>query len=124
MGMTEGVGELKRDLLRALKQTEKDNQLGGVPLPNSPDDIILGKPVDEHDLSKGWKATAQPNDDGLVLSDGKVLAFKFANSGKKIKKEGTEEEERTDDEDWNVVIPSFNDTYGTEEQTRDDDSKN
>ena len=48
----------------------------------------------------------------------KFLLSKFANSGKKIKKEGTEEEERTDDEDWNVVIPSFNDTYGTEEQTK------
>jgi hypothetical protein len=45
---------LKKQLLAALRETEPSGTLNGNPLPTSPSEIVLGRPVDVNDLRKGF----------------------------------------------------------------------
>lgn len=124
---------LKEDLLSALKQTNKDGLLHGHPLPESADEIILGKAVDVFDLSKGFsrldvsevddvdadaKKKGRPAKDaagketlkGAGLRDNAVLAFKWGEDAVMIDKEGME----VGEEQWDVQVPTYEDAYGAE----------
>lgn len=148
------LSSIKTELLRALQQTCPDNTLNNSPLPTSPDQILLAKPVDINDLSQGWenldkrsasgdmfeeakskgKAKAKAADkltdcpQGAGLRDGGVVAFRFASAEDwvdvKAKKEGADELELDEGDElvggrerevWDVVVPSYEETYGMEE---------
>ena len=119
--------DLKKDLLNALRQSEKDNKLEGTPLPEDPEQILLGKPISTRDFSKGWidlyeevdSSTGKPTGGridplpnslrGLGIKDNAILAFKFGSTRKKPEEMNDENSEIASDEQWNVVMPSYND---------------
>ncbi len=93
--------------------------------------MILGVPVDKHDLSKGWVGLDIPEivgEDGVGgknkrtgkngvlnssplgagLRDGAVLAFKFKDGTK------TEVELDLDDSNWDVILPNYEEEYGSQ----------
>ena len=114
----EPFSEIKQDLLAAIEATGI-NDINGNPLPSDAGDIVFGVPVDRHDISKGWIALKIPEDDagvakgksvkkgsvlnetplGAGLRDGAVLAFKFREGG----------EEDPMDEEWDVIMPAYED---------------
>ncbi|KAL9638624.1 MAG: hypothetical protein Q9164_001431 [Protoblastenia rupestris] len=118
---------IKQDLLDSIEATGiKDIQ--GESLPSDPESIILGVPLDKNDIGKGWVNLEIPEFDeaeakgkgvkkgsvlnqsplGAGLKDGAVLAFKF-------QKEDTTDEMDLDD-DWDVVMPSYEDEGGSQSQ--------
>ena len=119
---------IKQELLEAIKATGKAT-LNDQALPTDPDDVILGIPVDRYDLSKGWVGLDIPDFDedggrtkkagknsilnssplGAGLKDGAVLAFKFRDSSM------TEEEMDLDDNNWDVVLPNYEEEYGSQD---------
>ena len=118
---------IRQDLLESIKATGIEN-INGTFIPSNPEDIILGVPLDKNDLTKGWVNLEIPEFDeseaqgkgvkkgsvlnqsplGAGLKDGALLAFKF-------KKERASDEIELDDE-WDVVMPSYEDEDGS--QTR------
>ena len=99
-------------------------------IPTDADDILLAKPKDSQDLRKGWQALAVPTSDGeddakgkkkmtgmggkldcpqgVGLKNASCLAFKFKDhSG------ASDELDLEADEDWDVVLPSYEDEYGS-----------
>lgn len=124
---------LKEDLLLALKQTNKDGLLHGKPLPDSTDQIILGKAVDVFDATKGFSRLDASEADGVDadtkkkgrvakdtagketlkgagIKDNAVIAFKWGEDAVLIDKDGMEVEE----EQWDVQVPTYEDAYGGE----------
>ena len=91
-------------------------------------------PRDKNDPSRGWVALKIPELEdgdtkgkavkkgsvlnesplGAGLKDGAMLAFKFAS---KVTKED-EEDDMDVDNDWDVVIPSYDDEAGSQSQDR------
>ena len=136
------LSTLRSDLLTALHQTRPDGTLNSQTIPSSEKDVLLTKPIDADDLTVGWerldedddlgiedegkgkgkagakKASTGPSVKDVGLKDGAVLAFKFRGEedGVLIRKDG--EEEMLDeglgggDENWDVVVPSLEETYG------------
>lgn len=118
---------IKRDLLNAIKATGIQN-INGNTLPSVAENIEFGVPRDKNDSSKGWVALKIPEVDdrdtkgkgvkkdsvlnksplGAGLKDGAMLAFRFA-------KEAEEDGMDVDDE-WNVIIPSYDDEVGSQSQ--------
>jgi len=104
-----------------------------VSIPLDASQIVFGVPIDKNDFSKGWvkleipeteiedgpngkkkvggkKSVLNASPQGAGLKDGAVLAFRFRESGK-------EEDEGDLDEDagkWDVMIPSYDDEYGSQ----------
>ena len=90
--------------------------------------MIFGIPVDRYDLSKGWVGLDIPDFDedgektkkigknnilnsspfGAGLKDGAVLAFKFRDASM------TEEDLDLDDSNWDVVLPNYEEEYGSQ----------
>ena len=123
------IDKLQEDLLKALQKSEKDKKLDGTPLPEHPQGISLGKPVDLHDFSKGWvglnenatesmdKLTSQNPGakpyslKGCGIKDDAILAFRF--KSEKLRYDEVLEEYTITDpgELWNVAMPSYNDSY-------------
>ena len=88
-------------------------------MPSDPEAVVFGIQVDKHDPNKGWLPLKIPeNEDGnpkgkgikkdsvlnesplgAGLKDSQMLAFKFQDSG----------EQRDADDDWDVVMPSYED---------------
>ena len=126
---------IKGELLRALRQRHTDGQLpNGTVIPTSADEVLLAKPVDVSDHNQGWtriedsmshaEDVQPPRAAGSSkkrkpdvtspmscpqasgLRDGSVLAYKFSSSGQDDEGLGLE------DEVWDVVIPSYEDTAG------------
>lgn len=114
---------IKEDLLDSIKATGiKD--INGLALPSDPENIMLGVPVDKLDPSKGWMNLEIPevedgdtkgkgvkkgsllnqNPLGAGLKDGAMLAFKF-----KKAEAGVGHDDVEMDDDWNVIIPSYDD---------------
>lgn len=119
---TDSFSSIKQELLSSITATGVTS-INGVDLPSDPSDVILGVPVDKHDLALGWvdleidvgdgggegnkvtekKKKEKGGDDdvlngsplGAGLKDGSLLAFKFAG------------EQRDDWDD--VVLPSYDD---------------
>lgn len=89
--------------------------------------MILGVPVDKNDVEKGWVDLfiTEPEDGervvtlpkgvrknvlnasplGAGLKDGAMLAFKFRGAGETATTEG---------DDWDVLMPSFDDEDGSQ----------
>ncbi|KAF2840999.1 hypothetical protein M501DRAFT_931138 [Patellaria atrata CBS 101060] len=109
---------LRSDLLTALRQTCPDGTIGGLALlPDTPEEIELAVPRDLNDASKGWVRVLAAGEGsqgvGDVVTargvrDGGVLAFRFR-SGREA---GGEDE----DGEWDVVLPSYEDAYGVENE--------
>jgi len=104
-----------------------------VTIPSDAARITFGVPVDKNDFSKGWVKLEVPEteiDDGASgkekvggkksvlnaspqragLKDGAVLAFRFLKSR-------NQEDEGESEEDvgrWDVMIPSYEDEYGSQ----------
>ena len=111
---------IKRDLLDAIKATGIQD-INGNTLPSDPEDIEFGVLRDKNDHSKGWVALKIPeaedgdtkgkgvkkgsvlneNPLGAGLKDGAMLAFRFA----KAAEEGGIDK----DDEWDVIIPSYDD---------------
>lgn len=130
----QSVDDLKEDLLRALRATERSGILNGVPIPNKRQQVVLGRPKDVYDQKKGWTNLEANLDEaaagrgrtpraatsslkGLGLTDNPVLAFKFISD--RLAEDGSRHDtigafEEDNDEDWDVVIPSYEDLYGVE----------
>ena len=123
----EPIEKLQENLLSALRLSEKDQKLDKTPLPENPQDILIGKPVDPRDLSKGWigisdeaaggtkkPAGQNPNTridslKGCGIKEDAILAFRFHEKTTKSN-EALEGYEIVDPgESWNVVMPSYND---------------
>ncbi|KZF24445.1 hypothetical protein L228DRAFT_245376 [Xylona heveae TC161] len=132
---------IKEDLLHALRSTRPDGTLNGNKIPTSSDEVVLGVPIDNNDLSKGWVALEIPESEildeqgvkrkvggkqsvlnqspqGAGLKDGAVLAFKFREPGAgKTKDEDKDDlglEDEQDDGQWDVSIPSYEEEYGSQ----------
>jgi len=106
----------------------------GTAIPNAADEVILAKPVDISDHNQGWSRIEDsishaeemepPKASGFSkkrkvdmtspmscpqasgLKDGSVLAYKFSSSDQDDEGLGLE------DERWDVVIPSYEDSAG------------
>ena len=98
--------------------------------------MIFGLLVDKNDPSKGWVGLEIPEVEledaaggkrkiggrkgvlnasplGAGLKDGAILAFKFRDEGAKIDKDDLD----MDDENWDVIMPSYEDEYASQEKT-------
>lgn len=118
-----------------MKATGKST-LNDQPLPSDPDEVILGVPVDKNDLSKGWVGLDIPEMDGedgfggkkskagknsvlnssplgAGLKDGAALAFRFRDHAK------TEDEVDMGDSSWDVILPNYEEEYGSQSQDRE-----
>lgn len=122
---------IKKDLLEAITKTGR-TALNGQPLPTDPEDVIFGVPVEKNDPSRGWVRLEIPETEvqvngtskkvggkksvlnssplGAGLRDGAMLAFRFQQDGKG----GDEDGEDREDEEWDVLIPSYEEEYGSQ----------
>jgi ribosomal protein L12E/L44/L45/RPP1/RPP2 len=146
------LSTLKTELLDALRERYPSGlpnpahgakiQLGldeYIPIPDDIKDVALAVPVDNHDISKGWKAldgTSGKDAIGLKASpksvgvkDGGVLAFRFRGEDEggedEEEEEGGEEEEEEEEGDaekqeFLVEWPSYDETYGEAEPDGED----
>ncbi len=126
---SQAFDSIKRDLLDAIKATNiKD--INGNPLPSDPDEIEFGVPRDKNDISKGWLPLKIPEVEdgdgkgkgvkkgsvlnesplGAGLKDGAMLAFKFTN--------GIAEDAMDLDDEWDVIMPSYDDEVASQSQGR------
>jgi hypothetical protein len=131
---------LKEELLRALKETCPNNSLNDKPLPDSPLAIVLAIPKDVTNPGAGWSRVgslpfrpvsskaSEETIKGIGLREGGCLAFKWSADGEesdleqnKRKKEDEDEamvmdgiEDLEEEEDWDVIIPSYEDIYGVD----------
>lgn len=123
---TEDFDNIKKSLLAVLHEIYPDGRLNEQPIPNDASKVIFAKPVDIFDYTKGWasledslsfadaddtkskkktKSSSTPKDAGL--KDSAVLAFKFRSTPE------DEDEGLGLEEQWDVVIPDFEDSTGT-----------
>lgn len=122
---------IKRDLLDAIK-ARNIQDINGNALPSDPEDIELGVPIDKNDTSKGWVPLKIPEIEdgdkkgkgvkkgsvlnasplGAGLKDGAMLAFRFA------KGDGEDGMEVDEDEEWDVIMPNYDDEAGSQSQGR------
>ncbi|KAJ6021842.1 hypothetical protein N7540_007346 [Penicillium herquei] len=75
--------------------------INGDAIPEQPEDIELGVPVDRSNLSKGWKllvVSEEPGDsiEEVRRQNGDLIAFRFRGGSN-----------TNDDEGWDVLIPQF-----------------
>lgn len=139
------LSSVKSHLLTALQQTCPSNEISGRTLPSNADDFALAKPQDVHDVSLGWERIdgvsegdesgkgkgkgradwAKDTVKGAGVKDNGVLAFQWETEEEKRERE--KKEDAADEEDdlglgeekrweWDVVIPSWEDAYGVENQ--------
>jgi len=130
----QSVQRLKQDLLDSLRAIKPSSTfLNGRSLPSSASQIQLARPYDALDPTSGWelieesddvtlqangpdgkgkgKAKVKPNSSeftlkGAGLKDNLALAFRWQD--KESMDAGLE------DEEWDVIIPTFEDIYGVE----------
>lgn len=121
---TQSFTSIKAELLEAI-QSIGIHDINGDQIPTSSDDIVLGVPVDKNDLSNGWvdlemlereddeesgskmkgvkkNSVLNASPQGAGLKDGAMLAFKF-------RRHGDEDESNLGGDDWDVIIPSYDD---------------
>jgi hypothetical protein len=132
------LSSVRAELLQAIKETNPTGKLNGQDIPSNSEDIILGRAVDRNNLKLGFhaiendasepdlkgkgKAAATGNGkskavgsdlkdcpQGAELKNADVVAFKF--------KTGKEDEDvdELQAEQWDVVVPTMEDTYGDED---------
>ena len=119
---TESFETLKNDVLDAIKATGLKD-IDGEKLPEEPQDVIFGVPMDKNNMDKGWVNLEIPEFDegetkkkggvkkgsvlnaspvGAGLKDGDMLAVRF-------RKAPIDEMEL--DDDWEVTLPNLDDAY-------------
>lgn len=125
------LDSIKRDLLNAIKARGIED-INGNALPSDPEDIEFGVPRDKYDISKGWVPLKIPEVEdgdtkgkgkgvkkdsvlngsplGAGLKDGAMLAFRFT--------KGPAEDGMDVDDEWDVIIPSYDDEVGSQGQGR------
>ncbi|KAM0804398.1 hypothetical protein BDR22DRAFT_818044 [Usnea florida] len=130
---SQSFDSIKRELLDAISATGI-HHINGNALPDDPEKIEFGVPRDKNDPSRGWVALKIPELEdgdtkgkgvkkgsvlnesplGAGLKDGAMVAFRF------VSKETKEaEEDLMDvDDDWDVIIPSYDDEAGSQSQDR------
>jgi hypothetical protein len=109
---------VKKDLLTVLRETNPDGQIHGTPLPASHNAIRLARPKDVNDLQKGWEGVEPIHGDtdfvdeaakstklsdslkGVGIKEHALMAFRFMDVQ-------TASDEFPEDEEWDVVVPSF-----------------
>lgn len=127
MSQNQSFGSIKSELLEAIKATGI-RDINGCTLPTHADDIIFGITVDKNEPSNGWVSLEISEIDGdedtgskskgvrkgsvlnasplgAGLKDGAVVAFKFRGEGA----------QDSDSDDWDVIIPSYDDEDGSQE---------
>ncbi|MCJ1428079.1 hypothetical protein MMC29_005987 [Sticta canariensis] len=137
VSQNQSFGSIKSELLEAIKATGI-RDINGYALPANADGIILGIPVDKNDPGKGWVGLEIPEIDGdedaeckskgvrkgsvlnasplgAGLKDGAMIAFKF-------REEGAEDTDNPDRDDWEVIIPSYDDEYGSQDGSQEESS--
>lgn len=137
MSQNQSFGSIKSELLEAIKATGI-HEINGCALPPNADDIVFGIPVDKNEPSNGWVSLEIPEIDafgdedaggkskgvrkssvlnasplGAGLKDGSMVAFRFR---------GEEPEDPIDAEcnDWDVVIPSYDDELGSPDGSQEE----
>ena len=137
---------IKIQLYDVLKETDiRDSKTkGNLSLPESPEDIQFGRPIDINDPQQGfqpgeWELPAYESEEdnvkskgkakannkarsgiadcpkGAGLKDGAVLAFRWAGDG--VWEGGEDEVLEHESKMWGVELASFADAYGVENQT-------
>ena len=126
---SQSFDSIKCDLLDAIKARGIED-INGNALPSDPKDIEFGVPRDKYDISKGWvpldipevgdvdtKGKGVKKDSvlngsplGAGLKDGAMLAFRFT--------KGPVEDGMDVDDEWDVIIPSYDDEVGSQGQGR------
>ena len=130
---SQSFDSIKRDLLDAIKARGIED-INGNALPSDPEDIEFGVPRDKYDISKGWVPLKIPEVEdgdtkgkgkgkgvkkdsvlngsplGAGLKDGAMLAFRFT--------KGPAEDGMDVDDEWDVIIPSYDDEVGSQGQGR------
>lgn len=104
-------------------------------IPSDPNEVVLGILVDKNDPTQGWVPLDIPaiaveesdgrkkkigGKDGVLnstplgagLKDGSMLAFKFRIKSNNVDEEGMDQA----DDEWDVIIPSYEDEYGSQSQ--------
>ncbi|KAK8198626.1 hypothetical protein M8818_006493 [Zalaria obscura] len=81
---TQTFTSIKTDLLHALKETNDDGLLNGMKIPDSPDNVLLAKPLDHNNLEAGWQSLDDDLEEDLFEEDAKSKgkAAKNAPKGK------------------------------------------
>ncbi|KAK3063164.1 hypothetical protein LTS18_002549 [Coniosporium uncinatum] len=126
------LASLKEDLLLALQQTCTHQTLRGKQLPSAAGAFAIAKPRDPLDVARGWerlpagKKADRESVKAAGLRDNAVLAFRWDEKGKKAVMGGEEEGDGDEGlgldgdgregEEWDVVLPSFEDQYGVENE--------
>ncbi|EME46591.1 hypothetical protein DOTSEDRAFT_169284 [Dothistroma septosporum NZE10] len=136
------LSEVRALLLHAVQQTHLAGNLNGHSIPQNPDEIKLGRAVDRHNLKLGFtfidkgqpeealtgkgkakasattkSPTSQVKDcpQGVGLKTGDVVAFKFASQDETGEVgDAIVDMEGDTVEQWDVLIPTVEDTYGDE----------
>ena len=126
---------IKQELLEAIKKSGR-TEINGQAVPSNPEEVIFGVPKEKNDLTKGWvgldipevevedgmgskkkvggkKSVLNASPLGAGLKDGAMLAFKFKKDGAKMDEDGL----NLYDSNWDVVMPSYEDEYGSQTQT-------
>ncbi len=131
---------IRQELLTMLKTTNPSGDLHGALIPSEADDVVLGIPKDAKDLQAGWNELEIPEQQleesgpaasggrnkrklggeqstldcprGVGLKDGAVLAFKFRSASHRDDHDGEDHVMNGMSEDWDVVLPSYDDDYG------------
>ncbi|KAG8533661.1 uncharacterized protein KY384_001402 [Bacidia gigantensis] len=126
---TQTFTSIRQDLLNTMKAIGIKN-INQNSIPEDPDDVILGVPMDKNDLNKGWVNLEIPEFDegdvkskggvkkgsvlnknplGAGLGEGALLAFRFKDKNK-------QEDEMELGEDYDVIMPSYEDESTSQSQ--------
>lgn len=134
------LGDVREELLHALVETTPGGKLNGHDIPKNADHIQLGIANDRNELSKGYSSIQVELEDvsesgkgkgkaaagkaksgfaalkdcpqGVGLKNGDVVAFKFIDAENEL--DGEDSEEFV--EDWDVVVPTIEDTYREDDE--------
>ncbi|KAJ5208567.1 hypothetical protein N7449_002946 [Penicillium cf. viridicatum] len=101
----------KERLLDALKSREV-TEINGDIVPDDPNGVEFGEPVDRTDLEKGWKRLKSQNESVTLmevgLQNGHSVAFRFHKSTEG-QHGGVNMDLDGEDPGWDVVMPTYND---------------
>ncbi|KAJ5156189.1 hypothetical protein N7492_008992 [Penicillium capsulatum] len=119
------IESAKETLLESLR-ARGYSEVGGASLPQAAPDIEFGVPVDRSDLEQGWRplqvdptadndqsteenSTESPTIEGVGLSNGHLVAFRFRQSSGTGTNGGAANDGTAKDLGWDVEIPRYAD---------------
>ncbi|KAJ5735458.1 uncharacterized protein N7483_000583 [Penicillium malachiteum] len=94
----DNLSKAKENILLSLKSRSLTD-INGDAIPEQPEDIELGVPVDRSNPAKGWKLLVIPEESGDSIEEvrrqnGDLIAFRFR-------------DESNDDDSWDILIPEY-----------------